>query len=528
MGTATAKRAAFATTSRRKEQHLLWAGVLLDQSASRHQPLTQDLFLAAGAGDDIAEGDITLLAPAASPTRGHSLLPYRTAHSGGALTRIFAIGRNTHGQLGLGFASQEATFGLVRPGFNGAGGIQAVLAAQSQTWITTSDTTSHTADPDDDAAADTVYKQGAAFATGNNTLGQLGIPWAPQNPASSSPAPTMKLMPAPCPVTFAPTANLIGIKPEDQEQQQPHWNVLSVAAGLDHCLILRHCRDEDDGSQLLQICSTGLNTDGQLGRALYDDPHSSGHPRTFSGEFAPVLERTYTATESLPDWHIAAGGDTSFAWVQDPATQVTQVWAWGNNEYSQCLVSPGQGQAADQVTTPTEITDAVLDVIGHERSIAQVAIGGSWVAILDDQGRLFTAGLGAIGRSQLDEDGPSALLQLPELPPLSTISASNDSIAAISGCQRKAYVWGIDASRGVLGLNTWPSSDSQDQNTWTDNDVLRRVEVPEAIDLTSWLGANGHVEAVALGGEQSWILVEDNLEPVGVWRGSQRLDVALK
>lgn len=121
-----------------RQQHLLWAGKLLDQTTSTFQPLSHSLILAAGAADDLDRGDITLLTPAASATRGHSLLPYRTAEPE-SLTRVLAIGRNTHAQLGLGFASQEATFGLVRPGFFGTGGISAILAGTSQSWMITTD-----------------------------------------------------------------------------------------------------------------------------------------------------------------------------------------------------------------------------------------------------------------------------------------------------------------------------------------------------------------------------------------------------
>lgn len=55
------------------------------------------------------------------------------------LSRVLAIGRNTHAQLGCGFASHEATFGLVRPGFSGAGGIVGTAAGPAQSWLLTAD-----------------------------------------------------------------------------------------------------------------------------------------------------------------------------------------------------------------------------------------------------------------------------------------------------------------------------------------------------------------------------------------------------
>lgn len=128
------RRRAFATTPRQRVQHLLWSGTLLDQSTSTFTPFDPDLFFAAGAAQDIDSG-ITLLPPSSSSTRGHSLLPYSTKEG---LSRILAIGRNTHAQLGLGFSSQEATFGLIRPGYSGQGGIHSVYAGPSQSFILTS------------------------------------------------------------------------------------------------------------------------------------------------------------------------------------------------------------------------------------------------------------------------------------------------------------------------------------------------------------------------------------------------------
>jgi hypothetical protein len=51
--------------------------------------------------------------------------------------RVVAVGRNTHGELGLGYTSHEATWGLVSPGFDGEGGVRAVHAGGSSSWIVT-------------------------------------------------------------------------------------------------------------------------------------------------------------------------------------------------------------------------------------------------------------------------------------------------------------------------------------------------------------------------------------------------------
>lgn len=128
----------FFSAARQKEQHLLWAGTILDKTAPVHKALDQDLFIAAGAADDIARGDLSLLDIAASPTPGHSLIAYRTA-APEKLSRVLSVGRNTYAQLGVGFASQEATFGLLHPGFEGVGGIAALAAGSAQTWLLTKD-----------------------------------------------------------------------------------------------------------------------------------------------------------------------------------------------------------------------------------------------------------------------------------------------------------------------------------------------------------------------------------------------------
>lgn len=210
----------FASTARSCEQHLLWSGTVLDQTCSSHQEFSQDLFLAAGAGDDLAEGDITLLQPSASPTRGHTMLPYRTAASS-PLSRIFTVGRNTFSQLGVGFASQEATFGLVRPGFSGSGGVERVVAGQGQSWILTS--------------ASRQNDSPRLFAYGNNTLGQLGLP-ASQRAAST---PTLDLLTTPREVSLGDDAR-----------------VESIAAGLDHAVIVQSSIGKD-GARTSRVCTTG-------------------------------------------------------------------------------------------------------------------------------------------------------------------------------------------------------------------------------------------------------------------------------
>ena len=54
-------------------------------------------------------------------------------------------------------------------------------------------------------------------------------------------------------------------------------------------------------------------------------------------------------------------------------------------------------------------------------------------------------------------------------------------------------------------------------------EYLGRFTLPREVtgsSLSRWLGPRGRIEAASVGGEQSWVLIEDGEEPVGVWRGS--------
>lgn len=55
------------------------------------------------------------------------------------LHKVAAIGRNTFGELGLGFASQESTWGMVSSGFTGQAGITHLSAGLGSSWIVTAD-----------------------------------------------------------------------------------------------------------------------------------------------------------------------------------------------------------------------------------------------------------------------------------------------------------------------------------------------------------------------------------------------------
>lgn len=116
-----------------------------------------------------------------------------------------------------------------------------------------------------------------------------------------------------------------------------------------------------------------MNTDGQLGRGLAD---SSTHDHAF--ESVSLSDEVEIASPL----HVAAGGDTSFAWTDEPETS-SRVWVWGNNEYKQCL--SGRLDEFDQVTTPTEVTDVLAASLGPNFTVRDIKVGGSWTAVLDGE-----------------------------------------------------------------------------------------------------------------------------------------------
>lgn len=90
---------------------------------------------------------------------------------------------------------------------------------------------------------------------------------------------------------------------------------------------------------------------------------------------------------------------------------------------------------------------------------------------------------------------------------------------AVSDCRRRVFVWGIDSNGGLLGLGSHEVEHG--------DDVVHRVRLPKEIDLRNSLGPHGVVQSAALGGDSSWMLIEDGQEPYGVWRGSSSMDLVL-
>lgn len=118
---------------------------------------------------------------------------------------------------------------------------------------------------------------------------------------------------------------------------------------------------------------------------------SASLPPLFDDHYQPVLEEQVDSTtlrQVAKQWNVAAGGDTSFAWTitqsnTEASPTLDRVWAWGNNEYQQCL-RPME-DVGDQIQQPLDVTHEVKTVLGPGRTVAQLKLGGSWVAILDGE-----------------------------------------------------------------------------------------------------------------------------------------------
>lgn len=101
---------------------------------------------------------------------------------------------------------------------------------------------------------------------------------------------------------------------------------------------------------------------------------------------AVVVKSTQNSTIGIaPVFCVAAGGDTSFVWSKSPDGP-SRVWAWGNNEYSQCLLTASrEAGEAEQLTFPTEVTDNIASLLNRQLVIEEIKLGGSWTVILDGE-----------------------------------------------------------------------------------------------------------------------------------------------
>ncbi|KAK4058370.1 hypothetical protein OIO90_000528 [Microbotryomycetes sp. JL221] len=319
---------------------------------------------------------------------GHALLAYR---NGLGEERVFAAGRNEAGQLGIGYASQEDTRGLVE-GFRGDNILQAAAACQSSYLLLRRQD-----------------QNPALFVFGNLSRGRLGQPgyWPPAH-VEDHHEPQLHML---------ARATQVPLDPELGAIKQ-------IAVGFDHLLVL---------SESGEIWGTGCNTDGQLGLG----------PENLEDESAltkvALPEEIIKGDDKVE--RISAGADTS-AFV----TERGALYTWGNSEYAQAL----QGRKIDQIHSPTPIDNGFLS---NGQRVVDFRCGGSSSLVLDNSGRVYAAGFGAIGQGK-ERLSSEVALPLQSLEGITRIRAGWGMAAAIQddGNQSRLFTWGLNNVHGRLGI----------------------------------------------------------------------------
>ncbi|GAA5849583.1 hypothetical protein JCM8547_000504 [Rhodosporidiobolus lusitaniae] len=425
------------------------------------------------------EGDVPsrlLLASGA----GHSLAAY-TSEVG--VDRVLGLGKNEAGQLGIGFASQEGTRGLVE-GFEGEGVLQVAAGVQGSYLLVSSSPDSTT-----------------LYSFGNLARGRLGHRslFPPDPPLEKHEEPRQHVLP-----------RAVAVKlPEEMGK------IKQIAAGFEHLLMLT-----EDG----EIYGTGCNTDGQLGLG----PSSS-----LDGGLSDVFELSKL---SLPE-HIRAheGGVKSISAGADTSALITEsgkVFAWGNSEYGQAFHS----RTIDQIPTPLEIDSSFLP--SPSRRIVDFRCGGSFSLVLDDQGSVSSAGFGAVGlgKSTLNSLKPQ-LIEALEGEGVSRIRAGWGYAAAVRDAAEDSalWTWGLNNLHGRLGLGALPSSPTssspssspspssrfsrRDSSEAPPAPVQRHVCEPTRVDLAPAVRSLGLELGRRRDGEEGgrWRLGEVELGEEGMW-----------
>ncbi|PWN46958.1 hypothetical protein IE53DRAFT_371868, partial [Violaceomyces palustris] len=222
-----------------RRQHLLWSGNNLDHTSNKLTKLPREWLDNLGVSQDVDKG-ISWKNLCSSTT--HSLLSYtllplprgqeQTILDQGSIRnavlpqKILSTGRNTHAQLGLGFASQEATRGMVNSGFEGKGGIRSLSAGHSTSYILTK------------SSDQSVGEEGEEDHDGGGAqLYAFGSDPYDITPRSKSGEPELSLYPLP---------RKVEIGEDDRD-----WEILDVACGMDHTVILRRCRKGQRPDQVL-------------------------------------------------------------------------------------------------------------------------------------------------------------------------------------------------------------------------------------------------------------------------------------
>ncbi|ORY79291.1 regulator of chromosome condensation 1/beta-lactamase-inhibitor protein II [Leucosporidium creatinivorum] len=339
-----------------------------------------------GRADDVAHG-WRLLPGGLAAGLAHALLAYKSAGS----DRVFAVGRNEAGQLGIGFASQEETRGMVE-GFGGDAVLQAAASSQSSYLLLRKQDSS------------------ALYSFGNLSRGRLGQPaFYPPRELEPHEEPILHLL---------SQATEVRLPPELSRAK-------ALTTGFEHLLVL---------SESGEIWGTGCNTDGQLGL----------------GE--GVLEDVYQLTQmQLPKEVVSEGGAAQVRAGADTSALITasgKVWTWGNSEYAQAL----HGRKIDQIHVPTPIDDSFLP---SSRRIVDYRCGGSFALVLDDKGSVYSAGYGALGLGPKTlESQIVRRLDTLEDRGITRIRAGWGWATAVrdDGNRSSIFSWGLNNQHGRLGV----------------------------------------------------------------------------
>ncbi|PWN41048.1 RCC1/BLIP-II [Ceraceosorus guamensis] len=593
-------RRAIHTSTTSARQHLLFSGTILDQATTSFVPFKKEWIAALGAPvEDLRRGLSVVGLDMSDDVGGGGAIVYRTLGDRSAFhpglwsensnapngtrtieghearrlkhvrTRIATFGRNTHGQLGLGFTSHEATWGIVRGGYWGEGGVKLVKMGNAAGLIVTELGVLHEQEQEQAQQAQQQQEQQqqqqqqaeqekrtsarhALFAFGNHTTGQLGLT-DPSSPYSTSLAsqtsqsgePQMELYSAPRRVLLKRSdPSEMNKRRGNESDTDEGMRVMDVAHGLDHTILLIE-RCGTDGDQEQEVWVTGINTDGQLGLGSSDCS-----PQFLTRSFLR-LETFWDASDPL--MLIRASGDTSLA-----QSRSGRVWTWGNSEYAQAF----GGEVQEAIRQPVEVTafvkDALREGLGPKEEgprVRDIQLGGSWAVMLDTWGRVFTVGYGPMARGSSNRCSLT-LQRVPDLPPVQSLHTSLDAIFAISQTflndrdaaskaqSQRLFAWGLDKS-GKLGMGLASRLNERDADAIFEGPVDERIDEAKEVHLpplrlaaalhqrracstNSELGrlseqsddqANRgpRILDIAAGGECTLLLIEDGLEEVGAW-----------
>ncbi|KAJ9473837.1 hypothetical protein PHBOTO_003910 [Pseudozyma hubeiensis] len=416
-------------------------------------------------------------------------------------SKVFALGRNTHAQLGLGFTSQEATRGMVTGEFAGEGGVSMLAAGNGFSFIVTSST-----------------RGGKVFAFGNDTLGQLGsnsLEGAKTGEDAydvsirSGTEPQLKLLPLPREVRVG------------GGEEEGGWEVKSISAGLDHSLML--VEKVVNGWRVQRVLSTGLNTDGQLGLTEKEkegcvpiEPLIERGFREVPIDLSPQPVETNgeAGTEIV---EVVCGADTSYA-----LTAGGDLWVWGNSEYGQSFAG-----IHDRIVAPLFVPNPLPDAY-HHHSISfdpllppkfqKLVAGGSFAAILDTQGRIWVVGYGPRGRPVSDSKAQWSSLSLVEFPPDMVVESLFSGLEYLIATARspsslpQVFIWGIPprsvSTEPIVAPTRIPFSipKTPRQKWLDDNPRLKQKQREEEIDT-----AKVKVRSAACTREHLLLIIDDGV-----------------